>query len=211
MTPDANIIQAAGTTKIQDVVKFLATQGEVKAVSSPRIMTLNNQPAMISVGEDIYYKTTSSTVIQGGSTAAAQTEIVESVFNGVLLDITPEVDTNGMITLKINPSISQPSQQLVEQVVRTMPPNMTRRQMASVIKVKDGHHAIIGGLITSQTGTKINKVPLLGDLPLFEYAFKHEERINKVIELVLIVTPHIIKNSKDVSLRDLGYKRLNGK
>ncbi|RLA71722.1 MAG: pilus (MSHA type) biogenesis protein MshL, partial [Epsilonproteobacteria bacterium] len=124
---------------------------------------------------------------------------------------TPEVDTNGMITLKINPSISQPTDPLVEQVVRTMPPNMTRRQMSSVIKVKDGHHAIIGGLITSQTGTKINKVPLLGDLPLFEYAFKHEELINTVIELVLIVTPHIIKNSKDVSLRDLGYKRLNGK
>ena len=88
---------------------------------------------------------------------------------------------------------------------------MIKRQLASVIKVKDGHHAILGGLITTQTGTKVNKVPLLGDLPLFEYAFKREEKINKVIELVLIVTPHIVNNSKDVSLRDLGYKRANGK
>jgi general secretion pathway protein D len=120
-----------------------------------------------------------------------------------------------MITLKINPSISIRGGQLHPSdidptVERTMPPNMIRRQMASVITVKDGHHAIMGGLIITKTGTKINKVPLLGDLPLFEYAFKHEEKIEKVVELVMIITPHIVNNSKDVSLRDLGYQRVNG-
>jgi general secretion pathway protein D len=130
----------------------------------------------------------------------------------VLLDITPEIGNNGMITLKINPSITKTSEPLSEQSgVRTIPPNMIKRQLATVIKVKNGHHAILGGLITSQTGTKVNKVPLLGDLPLFEYAFKHEEKIEKVIELVLIVTPHIVNDSKDVSLRDLGYERAYGK
>ena len=116
-----------------------------------------------------------------------------------------------MITLKINPTISTTDDpKPPEGVTRTMPPDMTKRQLSSVIKVKDGHHAILGGLITTRTGTKINKVPLLGDLPLFEYAFKHEEKIEKVIELVMIITPHIVNNSKDVSLRDLGYQRVNG-
>jgi len=95
--------------------------------------------------------------------------------------------------------------------VREIPPDLIRRQIASVIKVKDGEHAILGGLIFTRTGTKINKVPLLGDLPLLEYAFKHEEKINKVEELVMIITPHIIKNSKSVSLKDLGYSRVNEK
>ena len=88
---------------------------------------------------------------------------------------------------------------------------MIRRQIASVIKVKDGEHAILGGLIFSREGTKINKVPLLGDIPLLEYAFKHEEKIKSVEELVFIITPHIIKNSKSVSLKDLGYTKLNEK
>jgi len=212
---NAGLIEVSGSTKISDVVKFLATQGQVKAVSSPRVMTLNNQPAMISVGRDIYYKLTSATVLGGGggigTSSAIQSDNIQSVFDGVLLDITPEVGKNGMITLKINPSISVPAEPLVEGIARTMPPDMIRRQLASVIKIKDGHHAILGGLITTQSGTKINKVPLLGDLPLFEYAFKSEEKIEKVIEMIIIVTPHIVNGSKDVSLRDLGYKRVNGK
>lgn len=211
----AGLIEMSGTTKVSDIVKFLATQGEVRAVSSPRVMTLNNQPALISVGEQLYYKLKSSTQLSGGSVAsgsATQGEYVDSVFSGVLLDITPEVASSGIITLKINPSITEAVDPVLPTVgARDIPPDMVKRQLSSVIKVKDGHHAILGGLITTRTGTKINKVPLLGDLPLFEYAFKHEEKIEKVVEMVIIVTPHIVNNSKDVSLRDLGYKRVNGK
>ncbi len=81
----------------------------------------------------------------------------------------------------------------------------------SVIKVKDGEHAILGGLISSKSGIQINKVPLLGDLPLLEYAFKNEKKINTIEELVLIITPHVVKNSKSVSLKDLGYSKVNEK
>ncbi len=209
----AGVIEMSGTTPVSDVIKFLATQGEVKAVSSPRVMTLNNQPALISVGEQLYYKLKSSTQLGGGNVggSATQGEYVDSVFSGVLLDITPAVGSDGMITLKINPSITEAVDPILPTIgARDIPPDMTKRQLSSVIKVKDGHHAILGGLITTRTGTKINKVPLLGDLPLFEYAFKHEEKIEKVIEMVIIVTPHIVNNSKDVSLRDLGYQRVNG-
>jgi len=80
-----------------------------------------------------------------------------------------------------------------------------------VVKVKDGEHAILGGLITSKSGYKLNKVPLLGDLPVLGNAFKHEEKIQTVEELVLIITPHIVKNAKSVSLKDLGYNKLNEK
>ena len=138
---------------------------------------------------------------------------MESVFAGILLDITPEIDANGMITLKINPSISDTVNEVDSStgVTRNIPPDLVRRQIASVIKVRDGEHAILGGLIFSRTGTRVNKIPLLGDIPLLEYAFKYEEKINKVEELVMIVTPHIVKNSKSVSLKDLGYSKVNEK
>jgi len=209
----AHVIQLTGKANLNEVVKFLATQGDVKAISSPRVMTLNNQPAMISVGRELFYKLKSTSALGTGNNAnTAQGEIVDSVFAGILLDITPEIGNNGVITLKINPSISEPVDDVSAKVgVRNIPPDLIRRQIASVVKVKDGEHAILGGLITTATGTKINKVPLLGDIPLLEYAFKHEEKINKVEELVLIITPHIIKSSKSVTLKDLGYTKLNEK
>jgi general secretion pathway protein D len=68
--------------------------------------------------------------------------------------------------------------------------------------------AELGGLITRGKGTKSNKVPLLGDLPLIGYAFKREEVIDKTEELVVIITPHIVKNGKGISLKEMGYSRL---
>ncbi len=210
---NAQVVNVTGNAEVTEVVKFLSTQGDVKAISSPRVMTLNNQPALISVGQELFYKIkSSSTASGGGGAVAAEGELVDSVFAGILLDITPEIGKDGYITLKINPSISETVNEVPSDgAVRTIPPDLVRRQIASVIKVKDGEHAILGGLISSKTGFKNNKVPLLGDMPLIGDLFKREEKINKVEELVLIITPHIIKNSKSVSLKDLGYTKLNEK
>ena len=193
---------------VKDLIKFLNTQGDVTSISSPRIMTMNNQPAMISVGTEIFYKLKTTNKVGGSDTATSEGDEIKSVFAGILLDITPEVDERGMVTLKINPSISKTVDTLAPAKERNMPPDLVRRQMASVIKVKDGNHAILGGLITRGKGTKSNKVPLLGDMPLLGYAFKHEEVVDTVEELVVIITPHIIKNGSNLSLKDLGYSRL---
>jgi len=211
---NAQVVNITGNTKVTEVVKFLSTQGDVKSISSPRVMTLNNQPALISVGKELFYKIKSSSTASGGGggAVAAEGELVDSVFAGILLDITPEIDSNGYITLKVNPSISETVNEVSgASGVRTIPPDLVRRQIASVIKVKDGEHAILGGLISSKTGFQNNKVPLLGNMPLIGDLFKREEKINKVEELVLIITPHIVKNSKSVSLKDLGYTKLNEK
>jgi len=209
----AQLVSITGSTKVTEVVKFLSTQGDVKSISSPRVMTLNNQPALISVGRELFYKIQSTTTAGGsGGAVAAQGDSVSSVFAGILLDITPEIDSNGYITLKINPSISDTVDNIPSDgTARTIPPDLIRRQIASVIKVKDGEHAILGGLISTKTGFKDNKVPLLGDMPLVGSLFKRQEKINTVEELVLIITPHIVKNSKSVSLKDLGYSKLNEK
>ncbi len=213
MPSNANVVNITGNAQVQEIIKFLDTQGDVKSISSPRVMTLNNQPALISVGTELFYKIQSaSTASGGGGAVAAQGELVDSVFAGILLDITPEIDANGMITLKINPSISETVQAVgTDNATRTIPPDLIRRQIASVVKVRDGEHAILGGLITSKTGFESTKVPILGDIPILEYAFKSEQKIEQVEELVLIITPHIVKNGKSVSLKDLGYSKVNEK
>jgi general secretion pathway protein D len=202
-----------GSVQINDVVKFLKTQGDVKSISNPKILTLNNQPALISVGNELFYKIQSTSTLQGSSGAGTQQsgETIDSVFAGILLDITPEISDDGSITLKINPSISDTIDTVSRDNsgARNIPPDLSRKQISSVVTLQDGQHVILGGLISSKTGTQVSKVPLLGDLPLLEYLFKHEVRVNKVDELVLIITPHIVKRNAEVSLENLGYKKLS--
>ena len=201
-----------GSTKINDVVKFLKTQGDVRSISNPKILTMNNQPALISVGNELFYKIQStSSVGSVGGLSQGTTEVIDSVFAGILLDITPEISEDGSITLKINPSISDTMETVgsSSSSSRTIPPDLSRKQISSVVTLEDGQHVILGGLISSKTGTKVSKVPLLGDLPLLEHLFKREVRVNTVDELVLIITPHIIKKNTALSLEELGYKKLN--
>lgn len=210
---NSGAIITRGSVQINDVVKFLKTQGDVKSISNPKILTLNNQPALISVGKELFYKIQSTSVMQGTNGAGTQQsgETIDSVFAGILLDITPEISEDGSITLKINPSISDTIDTVKSDTsgARNIPPDLSRKQISSVVTLQDSQHVILGGLISSKTGTKISKVPLLGDLPLLEYLFKHEVKVNSVDELVLIITPHIIKQQSDLSLEDLGYKKLS--
>lgn len=218
---DGHIIRATGTGSINEVIKFLQTQGNVKAISNPKIMTLNNQPALISVGSEFFYKIQQTENQQGSGGGVANTlqnDTVQSVFAGVLLDITPEIDDNGRVTLKVNPAISETILPIAasdgvtneEQAGRTLPPDLNRRQLSAVVTVQDGERVILGGLIQSKDSINENKVPLLGDIPILGWLFKYEEKINTIEELVIVIEPHIIKDGKQtVSLSDLGYSGLN--
>ena len=221
--PDATTGQNAATTAslfkagatglaLNEVIKFLKTQGDVHAISNPKVLTLNNQPALITVGTEHFYKITSSETLAGGTTATTtEDDEVKSVFAGVLLDITPEISDDKTITLKINPSLSETTTDISgDNSDRKMPPDLRRRQLSSVVTVKDGNRIILGGLINTRNTENTNKVPLLGDIPILGYAFKYEEKVKSTEELIIIIQPHIIdKESSNISLKDLGYKGLN--
>ncbi len=208
---NANVFQLSAGGSLNEVIKFLKTQGDVYSISNPKILTLNNQPALITAGTELFYKTKSSTTsTSSGGTDNTEDETVSSVFSGVLLDITPEISRDGSITLRINPSISETASEIsTDNATRSMPPDLSRRQMSSVISVKDGNRVILGGLINTKNVNDANKVPLLGDLPILGYLFKREGISKRTEEIVIIIEPHIIKKEADtLSLGDLGYTRL---
>jgi len=203
-------VKAGGT--LNEVIKFLQTQGDVVSISNPKVLTLNNQPALITAGTEYFYKIKSETNQQGtggGVAATTQNDTVQSVFAGVLLDITPEISDDKSITLKINPSLSETRTDisLENSSERVMPPDLNRRQLSSVVTVRDGKRIILGGLINTRNINKSNKVPLLGDIPGLSYFFKYEEMTKQIQELVIIIEPHIIdRDNNDLSLEDLGYE-----
>ena len=205
-------IKAGG--ELNEVVKFLQTQGDVNSISNPKVLTLNNQPALITAGTEYFYKITSTETLAGGTGTGAQSsnENVQSVFAGVLLTITPEIADDKTITLKINPSLSETTSDIsqTDNADRKMPPDLSRRQLSSVVTVKDGNRIILGGLINTSNRNESNKVPLLGDIPVVSYLFKYEEKVKVVQELVIIIEPHIInKEVNSVSLSDLGYEGIS--
>ena len=201
--------------QLTEVIKFLKTQGDVTSISNPKVLTLNNQPALITAGTEYFYKIVSSTNQQGtggGVAATTQNDTVNSVFAGVLLTITPEISDNKTITLKINPSLSETTTDISQtpNTGRNMPPDLNRRQLSSVVTVKDGNRIILGGLINSKNTNNTNQVPILGSIPVLGYLFKHEEMVKTTEELVIIIEPHIIHKEKDsISLSDLGYEGLS--
>ena len=209
---DGHLLSATAGLKLNEVVKFLKTQGNVKSISNPKILTMNNQPAVISVGNEYFYKITSTTNTQsaGGNVGTEDNE-VSSVFAGVLLDITPEIDDAGRITLKVNPSLSATIVPITQgDTARDVPPDLNRRQLSSVVTVQDGERVILGGLISSSDSIDESKLPFLGDIPVLGYLFKREVKINKIEELVIVIEPHIIKAGKQtISLSELGYTGLN--
>lgn len=214
---NAHAFQLSAKGSLNEVIKFLKTQGDVTSISNPKVLTLNNQAALITAGTEYFYKITTESLSTAGTGGAlsSSSQDVQSVFAGVLLDITPEISDDNTITLKINPSLSETaSSTFIADSAddRTMPPDLRRRQLSSVVTVKDGNRIILGGLINTSNVVNINKLPILGDIPILNYLFKYEDRQKITQELVIVIQPRIIaKDKKDLSLADLGYQGLSEK
>jgi len=196
---------------VSQIVDFLKGYGEVSTVSNPKVMTLNNQPSLISVGNIFYYKEVTVTDT-GDTTNLRTTEDITytPLFVGILLDITPSI-YNDEIMLKINPSITKTTKGDIDKTGTAFtegPPNLESKQLSSVVKIRDGQRVVLGGLISRDRQEDEKKVPFLGDMPLIGYAFKREEMYDQLSEMVIVITPHVVKNS-EVSLKDLGYTKDN--
>ncbi len=204
----------AATFNMSGLINFLETKGDVTVLSSPKVMTLNNQPALITVGNTYNYNVPTTITITQTGNLGTQSYTPSSIFVGILLNITPEITKDDHILLRINPSVSElvdPTQLQLQdgQRFREIAPDTKEKKISSVVKVKDGETIVMGGLITNTKNLSVNGVPVLKDLPILGYAFKSEKKIDSTLELVFIIKPKIIKHhSGPASLKDLGYNSL---
>ncbi|OQX74786.1 MAG: hypothetical protein B6D59_01165 [Campylobacteraceae bacterium 4484_4] len=191
---------------IAGLLNFLRTQGDVSVVSNPKVLTLNNQPAIINVGEEKNYKYSLGSTVSttpGGAIETPQYE-VGSTFVGVTLSIVPEVTKNDFIMLKVNPTISEISERhLDEKGNPDLAPDIKVKQLSSIVKVKNGRKVLIGGLIQKREEDKINKIPLLGDIPLLGYAFKSKNKVHTKSEMIIVITPRLVSGDGEDSLASL--------
>ncbi len=204
-TSSGDLYNASFDFSMEGLLNFLKEQGEVEILSSPKVMTLNNQPALINVGDQINYRYENGQIdtVGIGTPSASTTFALGSVFVGLSLTIIPEITENGNIILRINPVdsriINEDDGEVVNPTgsdVRSIPPDMKVKQLTSIVKVKDGSKVIVGGLVQNEEFDTDTKVPLLGDIPFLGRLFHSTTTTKTKKEFFVVVVPTIIKEDR---------------
>jgi MSHA type pilus biogenesis protein MshL len=200
--------------RVGAVIDALSRQGQLRVLSSPHISTMNNQKAVIRVvREEVFFTQTSLVSQSVGPTVTSENVQNQIVPIGVVLDIIPQIASDGEITLSINPSISE----LVE--VRTFSSNggnavstqpvIDRRDLDTVAKVHTGETILIAGILKERKSEDQRGFPLLMHIPLLGNAFRRTEESTARTELVIFITPTLIDKKSMAAITEEENRRLS--
>jgi len=191
-------------------VKALQEFGETRNLSSPSIAVINGEEAKIHIGRTEAYVTTTLATGSTTSSTAAQVTFLDV---GVQLIVTPIINDDGFITMKIKPEVSSVDDHLTYQIaadVNNSVPLIARTTAETTVMVKDGNTIIIGGMRKDEKIKTVDKFPVLGDIPVLGMAFrKNSEQLEKD-EIVVFITPRIISGEKNEVDEALQPKDIKG-
>jgi MSHA biogenesis protein MshL len=189
-------------------IELLESQGNVQVLSSPRISTLNNQKAVIKVGTDEFFVTdVDSTTTTGTSTTTSPDITLTPFFSGIALDVTPQIDANGGVTLHVHPSVSVVQDQQKDIVVGNLEQSVplalsTVRESDSIVHAQSGQLVVIGGLMQDTTAEDVSSTPFLGDIPMVGNLFRSTSQNSRKSELVIVLRPLVV-NKPEVWKRSI--------
>lgn len=205
---DATVGVISGDWNILSNLNLLDEFGDSKVLSSPKIMAVNNQTALLKVVQNLVYFTTevNTTSTNTNSLTTFETQ-VHTMPIGFTMSVTPFVSDKGEVTLNVRPTITKqvgfvndPNPSLT--VLESRIPVVQEKEMSSVLRLRDRQTAIIGGLIEDNNSTSRTGVPWLSDVPLVGDLFSQRDDSTSKRELIIFIRPTIIKNP-DVNHGDL--------
>jgi MSHA biogenesis protein MshL len=190
---------------LADLVEALETQGKVKALASPKVATLNNQTAIVKIArQDVYF----TSEISQGDVSTLQSFTPNTIDVGVILDVTPQIGPDGMITMNIHPSITAEFDR-VSAPDGTEFPLLRIRETDTVVRVRDGQTIIIAGLIQETEQTERIGLPCLTNLPGLQYLFGFRQEKSEKTELVILITPTVLTGKRIEEIRSEDLRRLD--
>ncbi len=171
----------------------LQSDSDVNVLSTPNILTTDNQKAEIMVGENIPFVTGQSQTAATGGQIFSQ---IDRRDVGISLKITPQITSEDNVRLDVYQEISDITQTagLNPNIVG---PSTTKRSASTTVVVRDKQTMVIGGLIRDNVTSSTSKVPLLGDIPILGWLFKFKTTKVEKVNLMIFITPYIIKNELD--------------
>lgn len=196
---------AFSTQNFYGLLSFLESQGTVHVLSSPRVAAINNQKAVLRVGTDDFYITNISTTVNSNANGNVSTPTitVQPFFSGISLDVTPQIDGDGMVTMHVRPAVSSVSEKTRLLNLGTLG-NFTLPLASSnvnetdtVVRVQDGNIVAIGGLMQQDQTDGKTEVPVLGRIPLIGHLFKRTSRTLEKRELVFLIRATVIQDDSN--------------
>lgn len=183
-------------------VTLLKQFGDTKVISSPKLMVLNNQTAILKVVDNIVYFTVQAQQSQAtqGGVLSTVTTTPNTVPVGIVMSVTPQINENSAVNINVRPTISRvvsfvrdPNPQLA--TIASQVPQIQVREMESLLQVNSGNTAILGGLMQDEIQRNTDKVPGLSEIKGFGEIFKGRDYANKKTELVIFLRPTVVKNA----------------
>ena len=186
------------------ILQALERDTDTKILARPKILTLDNERAIIQLSTQEAVGFTSTVT---GSSGASTTAAPERMTTGTILVVTPQVNEHGYITMMVEPSVTKAS------VSTTITPPSTAgsavkdpktRSVRALVRMRQGETLVMGGLIDHTEEDVHSKVPVLGDVPIFGAAFRHNGVSRSASELVIFVTPRILEEPSETQLASSG-------
>jgi general secretion pathway protein D len=187
-------------------VKLLAQFGDTKVLSTPRIMALNNQTALLKVVDELVYFTLTSETIESTGPGIPPRTIVTSEINtvpvGFVMSVTPQISDNGNVSLNVRPTLTRildyavdPAPRLAGSDFDNLVPQLHVSEIESLLEVADGQTVVIGGLMQDRTSKQTDGVPYLSRIPLVGDLFSFRNDQVQKSELVLFLRPTVIRGA----------------
>ncbi len=191
-----------GSNGFKAAIDLLESYGNTKVLSSPKLMALNNQTALLKVVNNLVYFTVKADTNQNANnTTTTFTTTPQTVPIGVVMSVLPQINENGMVSLTVRPTISRqvgvvqdPNPDLKRLDINNSVPVIQVREMESLLQVRSGQTVILGGLIQDDTNNSRDGLPGLSRPEGIGAVFGQHERINNQTELVIFLRPTVVSN-----------------
>mgnify|MGYP001554739597 CR=1 FL=1 len=181
---------------------------KTEILSRPSILTRSNQQATILVGQNVPLLASTTQNLNSANNSVTSTITYQDV--GIILRVTPFITQAGLVEMIVSPEISSISPTTVNIPGASNTTVIDRRSADTVVVTPSDQTIVIGGLISSQKNNLDSKVPILGDIPIIGYAFKRKTKGDVKTELLIFLTPHVVKTPADLAtLTDGERARLN--
>ena len=193
--PGLNFIVGAIASNPKIILDALAKETAVRVVSSPSVVVLHNQPATLQVGDQVPVSTKSATSLQASDPVVVNE--IEFKNTGVILNVTPRINSNGLVTMEVEQEISSVARSVSSD---TLTPTISQRRITSTIAVQSGQMVVLGGLISELADQQKSRVPVIDKIPyLGDVLGGNTQRGRSRTELVVFLRPSVIRNPGDAS------------
>ncbi len=195
-------ILAPNTTYVQWMMSYLIQNKKGRVLANPKIMITNGQESIIDLTQDYIEKVdteflSSTSAGYGTTTGAVNREYTISEDLGIKVTLTPFISPEGYVTLNIVPDYSTVQSQIFDGEGMPVATLLSRRNLdLKNVRIKDGETLVLGGMIQESEQKSVNKIPLLGDIPIIGSAFRSTATVKEKSELVIMITPHIINDGE---------------